>query len=103
METTALNKKSLIEILHANGSQIRAFGVVGLSIFGSSVKDNLKPESDIDLLVDFAAGQKKYDNFMELGFFLESLLGRRIELVTRESLSKYIGSYILKEAENVAI
>jgi predicted nucleotidyltransferase len=40
---------------------------------------------------------------MDLSFFLENLLGRKVELVTPQSLSKYIGPHILKEVENVSI
>jgi uncharacterized protein len=51
------------------------------------VRRQQTPESDIDLLVDFEKGQKTYDNFIELSFLLEELLGRPVELLTQESLS----------------
>jgi predicted nucleotidyltransferase len=54
-----------------------------------------------NLFVDFLPGQKSFDNFMELAFFLEELLGRKVEIVTPQSLSKHIGPHILKEVENV--
>lgn len=74
-----------------------------MSIFGSFISGKLDVDSDVDLLVDFDPSQKSYDNFMDLSFFLEDLLGRKVELVTPQSLSKYIGSHILKQAEHVAI
>jgi len=40
---------------------------------------------------------------MELSFFLEELLGRRVELVTTEALSPFIGPHILREAEDVLL
>ena len=40
---------------------------------------------------------------MDLSFFLEELLGRRVELVTLESLSPHIGPHILREVERVPI
>jgi len=103
MTKPVADKRSLINILIANRDRIRSYGVSSLSIFGSSVLDKLNPESDVDFLVDFDPGKKKYDNFMELSFYLEELLGREVELVTPQGLSKYIGSHILKEAERVAI
>ena len=103
MRQLVKNKEVLIETLIANRDAIRAFGVSGLSIFGSSVTDTLNPKSDIDFLVEFDPQKKSYDNFMDLSFYLEDLLGRKVELVTPQSLSKYIGPYILKEAEHVAI
>jgi predicted nucleotidyltransferase len=57
----------------------------------------------VDLLVDFFPEQKTFDNFMELSFFLEDLLGRKVELVTPQSLSKFIAPYILNELENVSL
>ena len=48
-------------------------------------------------------GQKAFDAFMELSFYLEEILQRKIELVTMESLSPYIGPHILKEVEYAAI
>jgi len=42
-----------------------------------------------------------YDNFIQLSFFLEDLFRRRVELVTTESLSPYIGPHIMSEVEYV--
>jgi uncharacterized protein len=38
---------------------------------------------------------------MNLSFYLEDLLGRKVELVTPQALSKYVGPHIIKEAEDV--
>jgi predicted nucleotidyltransferase len=54
-------------------------------------------------LIDFLPHQKTYDNYIGLAFYLEELTGRKIELVTRASLSPYIGPHILKQVENVGI
>jgi predicted nucleotidyltransferase len=67
------------------------------------VRGEQHPDSDIDLLVEFEAGQKTFDAFMELSFLLEEVFQRRIELVTVESLSPYIGPHILKEVEYAAL
>lgn len=70
-------------------------------MFGSVVRDEAGPDSDVDLLVEFAPGQKTLDRFMGLADLLEELLQHRVELVTTEALSPYIGPYILAEAEDV--
>jgi hypothetical protein len=62
----------------------------------------LHADRNVDLLVEFEPQQKSYDNIMDLSFFLEDLLGRRVEVVTAQSLSKYIGPHILNQAENVS-
>ena len=73
-----------------------------MGLFGSFARGNQKPESDVDLLVEFDPDRKTFDNFMGLAFLLEDLLERRVELVTPEALSPHIGPRILKEVEYVA-
>ena len=60
-------------------------------------------ESDVDLLVEFEEGMKTYDNFIDLNYFLEELIGRKVELLTHKSLSKFIGPHILEKLEHVGI
>jgi uncharacterized protein len=83
--------------------QIEALGVRRLALFGSVIRGEARPESDVDLLVQFAPGTKSLDSFMALCFLLEELLEHRVELVTTESLSPYIGPHILREAEDVLL
>ncbi len=97
------SKEALISLLQLNRLKIRQFGVSKLSLFGSFLTNNFHANSDVDFLVEFQADMKTYDNFMDLSFFLEDLLGRRVELVTPKSLSPYLGPHILKEAEHVAL
>jgi predicted nucleotidyltransferase len=59
-------------------------------------------QSDVDLLVEFQQGEKSYDNFIDLAFLLEELTGRKVELVTPESLNKYLAPHILNEVEYVS-
>ena len=90
-------------MLDKNRSHIRTFGVKRIGLFGSFVRGEQNPDSDIDLLVEFEIGRKTFDNFMELSFFLEEVLQNKVELVTVESLSPYIGPHILKEVEYAAL
>ncbi|WP_423149072.1 nucleotidyltransferase family protein [Rubrolithibacter danxiaensis] len=86
-----------------NKDRIKAFGVKQLSLFGSFAAGNQKSSSDVDLLVEFEQGKKTYDNFIELSFYLEEMLNRRVELITIQSLSRRIAPHILKQAENVPL
>lgn len=102
MQSKISNKKSLLKELNIHQGQIKTFGVKSLGLFGSFVlNQKVHAGSDIDFLVEFEPGKKTFDNFMELSFFLEEILGRKIELVTRESLSRHVGPHILKQAEHV--
>ena len=101
MNASVKTKQELIAKIQGSQQQIRSYGVKQLGIFGSFVRNEAVEDSDIDFLVEFYPQQKNFDNYMELAFYLQNLLGRKIEIVTPQSLSKYIGPYILKEVEYV--
>ncbi|MFY8185055.1 MAG: nucleotidyltransferase family protein [Bacteroidia bacterium] len=96
-------KKELFERIISNQEMIRSYGVERLGVFGSFVKDTVKNTSDVDFFIDFDSSKKTFKNFMKLAYLLETITGRKIELVTPQSLSKYIGPYILKEVEYVPL
>lgn len=93
------NKSELFKILLSHEARLRQYGVKRCGVFGSFAQGKQTDQSDIDILVEFEQGQKSFDNFMRLAFFLEEALGRKVELVTPESLSPYIGPHILREVE----
>lgn len=96
-------KRDLFALLAKHQDQLHRFGVKRWGVFGSFVRDQQDTRSDIDILVEFEQGKKSFDNFMHLAFFLEDQIGRRVELVTPESLSPYIGPHILREVEYASI
>jgi predicted nucleotidyltransferase len=96
-----LTREEAINRLVAAEPEIRVFGVERLKLFGSVLRDESRPDSDVDLLVQFSPGAKRYDRFLDLPEFLERLLGRRVELLTFEALSPIIGPRILAEAQDV--
>ena len=75
----------------------KRFGVARIGCFRSVVRGEDRPDSDIDLLVEFAPGETTFLNFMELVYFLEDLLGRNADLVTDQGLSNYIRHTVEKE------
>ncbi|MEI6088789.1 MAG: nucleotidyltransferase family protein, partial [Bacteroidota bacterium] len=90
------SKQDLLVTLSNNREIIKSYGVNSLGIFGSFSRGSFNDASDVDLLVNFSPEKKSFNNFMDLSFFLENLLGRKVEIVTPQSLSKYIGPHILK-------
>jgi uncharacterized protein len=98
------DKDSLLKKLKNYSKEIKLYGVKNLQLFGSFAKNtNINEQSDIDFMVEFEAGKKTYDNFINLSFFLEKILNRKVELLTLQSLSKYSGHRILNELEDVAL
>jgi len=71
-----------------------------MSIFGSVVRREEGDISDIDILVDFFE-PIGFFAFLELEEYLEQLLGRKVDLVSRKALKPKIGERILKEAVSV--
>jgi len=95
-------KDELVKRLRDLDPMLRELGVNKLGIFGSFVRGNPHDSSDVDLLVEFSPDKKNLSNFLDLNFLLENELQRKIEIVTRKSLSPYIGPRILKEVEYVS-
>lgn len=73
------------------------YGVKRIGLFGSYARGDEKPESDIDILVEFNAGKATFDNFMQLASDLEEIFHKHVDLLTCDGVSKYIRPYIEKE------
>jgi hypothetical protein len=101
MNSKQLRRDEAVKRLAASEAEIRALGVQRLALFGSVVRDEARPDSDVDLLVQFSPGAKTFEHFLALCDLLEERLGRRVELVTTEALSPFIGPRILAEAQDV--
>ncbi|HEY0667980.1 MAG TPA: nucleotidyltransferase family protein [Sphingobacteriaceae bacterium] len=100
---SALNKDMILKSLADHKGELAAFGVEKIGLFGSYIHNNASSESDIDLVVDIQKNKKTFRNFMALSYFLEDMFGRKVDLITMQSLSPYIGPHILKTAEYVSI
>lgn len=96
-----MRRDEVLAILQAHREDLRRLGVRTLSLFGSTARDEARPDSDIDLLVEFAA-TATFDAFMDLKFYLEDLLGRRIDLVTSKALKPRIRPSVEREAILIA-
>jgi uncharacterized protein len=93
------DKNIILNTLCDHQQQLRDFGVNQIGLFGSYVRNEATEKSDIDLLVDISKEKKTFRNFMNLNYYLEDLLKHKVELVTVQSLSPYIGPHILKSVE----
>ena len=70
-----------------------------LAFFGSILRDDFRPESDIDVLVEFEPGHTPGLAFFAMQRQLSDLLGRRVDLNTPQCLSVYYRDEVLAEAE----
>ena len=90
-------KEEIFTLLREYQPELRRLGVRRWGVFGSFVRNISTDHSDVDLLVEFDPGEKTFDHFMQLAFLLEDVLGRKVDLLTTESLSPHIGPHILQE------
>lgn len=102
MSDKTINKNVILQTLHTQTGELKKYGVQRIGLFGSFIRGENTADSDIDLLVDFDKEKKTLRNLVHLGDFLENLFGRKVDLVTLQGLSKYIGPYILKEVQYAA-
>lgn len=96
-----LSHSTISDKVGAMQLQLREMGVRRLALFGSHARGEATPDSDVDLLVEFEPGRKSFEGLVSLAELLEKALGRRVDAVTVESLSPYIGPKILAEAVDV--
>ncbi|MDQ1239111.1 MAG: uncharacterized protein QG577_1296 [Thermodesulfobacteriota bacterium] len=98
-----MEKDTIIETLRANRALLEQFHVRSLSIFGSMVRGEASPASDVDILVEF---QPDADiglfEFIALKTALTDLLGLPVDLGTPDALHPALNEDILREAFRVA-
>jgi predicted nucleotidyltransferase len=76
----------------------RRHGIARLALFGSALRGELGPESDIDVLVEFVPGQHVGLRFITVQEELQVLLGRKVDLNTRAFLSPHFRDHVEAEA-----
>ena len=74
-----------------------------LAVFGSALRDDFTPQSDIDVLVEFEPGQTPGFGFIRIQDELSQMFGRNVDLSTPQCLSKYFRHEVLAEARDVYV
>ena len=90
-----LTDKEIMTLLRKHSEILKRYKVKRIGLFGSYARGEQKRYSDIDFLVELK--EPTFDNFMDLVFDLEGLFGKKVELITKGSLSPYIQPYVEKE------
>lgn len=96
-----MQKEEVLQLLTEHRDEIANFGVRSISMFGSVARGEAGPDSDVDILVEFGVPVGLFQ-FVRLKTYLESLLGRPVDLVTPDALRDYQREEILKEAVRAA-
>jgi len=95
-------KENILKTLKTNKLKLSKLGIRNVGLFGSYIRDEQSSESDIDLLIDFEPEKENFDNYMAVYDLFEKIFkNEKIEVVTKNGLSPYIGPQILKEVQYV--
>jgi predicted nucleotidyltransferase len=95
-------KDNILKTLKSNKLKFSKFGIRNVGLFGSYSRNEQSSESDIDLLIDFEPEKENFDNYMAVYDLFEKLFkNEKIEVVTKNGLSPYIGPQILNEVQYV--
>lgn len=94
---TAMRSEEVTGILARHRDELARLGVASLSLFGSTVRDEAGPDSDVDLLVEFNHPIGLF-HFAEVTLRLEEMLGRTVDLVMPTALKPRVRERVLREA-----
>lgn len=76
-----------LAIIERHFPELRALGARRIGVFGSFARGDARDDSDVDVYVEFEDDKRTYDNFFALHERLETLLNRRVDLVTDKALN----------------
>jgi len=91
----------IAEIKEKVSPVFRAYGIKYASVFGSASRGEDRPESDIDFLVEL--GDRPMGMFRYMAFIeeIETRLGRKVDIVTKNNINKFLKPYILSDLKTV--
>jgi len=92
------SKEYILSEMKQQKRELKNLGIVRIGLFGSYVREEQSEKSDIDILIEFEPEEENFDNYMSVYDILENLFrNEKVEIVTKNGLSPYIGPQILKE------
>jgi predicted nucleotidyltransferase len=92
-----MKRSQIVNLLHIHRTEIVAYGVKSLALFGSVARNEALPDSDVDLLVEFSRPVGLF-KFIDLKQYLEELLGCPVDLGTPNSLQPRMKDHVIQEA-----
>lgn len=95
-----LTKEYILSKIKTKKHELTLLGVRAIGVFGSLVRNEQSQNSDIDILIDFEEEKETFDNYMAVYDIIERLFSNhKIDVVTKNGLSPYIGPTILNEVK----
>ena len=92
------NRDFILTTIKNHKSEFSKFGIRKIGLFGSYARNEQSNKSDIDILIDFDPDKENFDNYMAVYDLIENLFkNNKVEIITKNGLSPYIGPGILKE------
>jgi len=98
-----MTRDEAIILLRENMQTIQKYGVKRIGLFGSVVRNEYTSQSDVDVVVEFEAGQGRMSNVIGLIDFLEELFGCEVDLLTPGGIKNIRIPYIRKQIEKELI
>lgn len=95
-----MSRDEILRLLSQHRSELKHAGVRRLACFGSVARGEARADSDIDFIVEFT-GTPDFARYMDLKFYLEDLLGKRVDLVTHKALRPQLRAHVEREAVHV--
>lgn len=95
---SGMERTEAIARLKAHEAELRQLGVQQLYMFGSTARDEARPDSDVDLFFDYPRGKFGLYELMDVKETAARTLGRKADIMTRDSIHKALRASVEAEA-----
>jgi hypothetical protein len=91
-----MKRDEVLAIIAAHREQLQKMGVKSLNLFGSVARDEARPDSDVDFLVEFNRAVGLFE-FIEVRLYLQDILGCSVDMGTEDALREHLREPVLKD------
>ncbi|NJP09744.1 MAG: nucleotidyltransferase family protein [Leptolyngbyaceae cyanobacterium RU_5_1] len=95
-----MDRDQVVAIVLAHQTELEKLGVKSLDLFGSVARNEARPDSDVDFLVELSRPMGLF-KFIEIKLYLEDILGRPVDMGTLHSLREHLREPVLKDVIHV--
>lgn len=95
-----MKRDEVMAILKAHQSKLQQLGVISLELFGSVARDEARPDSNVDVLVEISRPMGLF-RFIQIKHYLENVLGCRVDMGTAESLKAHLREPVTEDLVRV--